>query len=157
MAIKEIVGKVVEHKMFWSYDEDAYTKVEKVAFKPDVCGEYFMKAINPASPTRNWRRSWEELEIKKVADGLYHLYFYAVSSPRFDIRTEAFMVLEMTKEQVINWHDTDVWFSGEYHYIIRRAGKKVYGAKDNRRCIKCQYLLRNDATKCDRDECELSK
>lgn len=157
MAIKEIRGKVVEHTMFWGEYINEYAKVEAVDFKPDTCGFYYMKAVNPSSPVRNWRRSWEELEIKKVADGLYHLFFYAVSSPRFNIRTDAFLVLEMTKEEIIEWHGSDVWFEKGYHYIIRRAGKKFYHRGDTKRCFTCEYQVAPKATKCDNPNCEASK
>jgi hypothetical protein len=150
VKIKEFTGKVISQELFFNW-EGKKVDVPTVTLKPDTCGYYYIKAVGNEQEVRNWRRGWEELEIVKVADGLYHLHFYAVSAPRFDIRTDAFMTIEMTKEQVIEWHDNDVWFSEGYHYIIRRAGQKFYKIGGNqKRCIKCQYLQSPSATECDR-------
>lgn len=158
MAKVKFTGKVISHHIFFNRDENEFVNVPEVQFYPDTCGMYYIKAVGNEKPTQNWRRSWEELEIVKVADGLYHMKFYAVSSPCYNIRSEEpFMVLEMTKDQVCNWHSNDVWFEKGYHYIIRREGKKFYQNGDTKRCIKCQYQVAKSSPICDNPKCEASK
>lgn len=153
MTVKtnSIEAKVISQRLFFLRDKNEWANVPTVEIEPDYVGYYYIRAKGNEEPVTNWRKYWEEMEIVKVADSLYHIKLYDMSAPRFNLRSdEPFLVLEMTKDEVCEWHSKDVWFSGEYHYIVRRAGKKIYGAENNRRCIKCQYLQRNDATECDR-------
>lgn len=148
MAKEKFTGKVISQDLFYG---EFGTKVEvpTVTIQPDTSGFYYITPIGNTEHTREWLRGWEELEIKKVEDGLYHLFFYAVSTQH--IRSdEPFLVIEMTMEQVCHWHKNDVWFAEDIHYIVRRKGKKITGTKGRRRCIKCRYLQNDNATVCDR-------
>lgn len=151
MAKAKFIGKVVSQSLFFNEKGDARVEVPSVSIEADQCGFYYIHPIGNEEHTRYWRKGWEELEIKKVADGLYHISLYSVSSPKYNIRSEeAFLVLEMTKEEVCNWHSSDVWFSEELNYFVNRKGKKFIGEGQRKRCIKCQYLQLADATECDR-------
>lgn len=149
MTKAKFTGKVISQDIF--YDRSGKkVEVPEVCFNMEDYVRYHFHPEGNDTHTRSYITGFEEVEIKKVSDGLYHISFHSVSSPRFEIRTDAFLIIEMTKEQICHWHKNDVWFNEEIGYIIRRAGKKIYGKKDSRRCIKCQYLQRNDATECDR-------
>lgn len=141
---------VKEHHIWWNdrgTDNSHKVDVTEVYISPDTCGNYFIVPTVASERTFTYKCGWKELSILPLGDELYEVKLWAVSSPH--VRSEnAFLTLELTKGQLIEWHGNDVWFEKELHYIVRRVGKKVYRSDSNStskkqayRCIKCHYLL----------------
>lgn len=124
--------------------------VTEVYISRDTCGQYFIVPTMASEKTFTYRCSWEELSILPLGDELYEVKLWAVSSSH--VRSDnAFLTMELTKEQLIEWHANDVWFAEEMHYIVRRKGNWTYQSGSNgkgaRRCIKCGYLLGKEETR----------
>lgn len=130
-------------------------EVKEVEITDEFCGYYIFIPMESYQKgfrevvINTYKTDFEEIEIVRVSEDLYHLRFYRISSAYMRSETP-FLVLEMTGEEIENWRRNDVWFEKEYHYLVRTEGKKVYGPEGDRRCVKCRYLVGNNDTECKR-------
>lgn len=140
----EVTGKVLAQELWWK-DDHTRDNVTEVTVKPDYCGRYFFRADNGYGSV--YRGSFEEVYIKHVKDNIYHVGFMHNSS-QYVRSDNPFLLVEMTKDELVKWHNNDYWFESECWYVVRRKGKRftksVRNGDNAMRCMTCRYLITGD-------------
>jgi hypothetical protein len=144
---------VKDHSIWWAdrgTDNSHKVEVTEVYIRPDTVGHYFIVPTMASERTYTYKCSWQELSILPLGDELYEVKLWSNSS-QYVRSDNAFLTLELTKEQLIEWNANDSWFAKESWYVVRRVGKWTTQSEGNgkgaKRCLQCRYLLNRNDTK----------